>query len=252
MDVKPISSTNSNPSFNGFLNKSVVKYVNAAVKNQCDFYVKSANEAKEKVDTEKLTEVRDLGAKVLSKLAKFMSKTHSKTELVFDNLSSSVYPELRNPVTSSKISIIGTNKNSHFYSGSIFLKNSSIYMDFKPAAKSDKNDLIKLYNVADELGNINPKSVDRTFLLNADIRLKSYTEKYGATVIGTFRAKSKAKKIDKYAKEIGEEQVERIRVNEYLKSAIEQKQRETENAQALKDIEKWNKETAKSILKKES
>ncbi len=89
MNVQPISLTtpqhNSQPTFNGYVDKPVEKLVKGLTQMKMDEVVKEANLSYQKVDVKKLQDIKTMGNAVLAKFNHFMENLHPKTSLTIDN-----------------------------------------------------------------------------------------------------------------------------------------------------------------------
>jgi len=88
MNVQSISLAtpqhNSQPTFNGYVDKPVIKLVRGLTQMGMDRVVNEANLSYQKVDIRKLHDVRTMGEAVLAKFNHFVENLHPKTTLTFD------------------------------------------------------------------------------------------------------------------------------------------------------------------------
>lgn len=101
MEVKSVSAYQ--PSFNGYINKKMVKYINTIVKKQISSEVAYASNNHKEVDIDKLEEISSFGKNVISNFKNYLSKLHKDTSLEI----SSNNLKLKNPVSkTTEINII--------------------------------------------------------------------------------------------------------------------------------------------------
>lgn len=160
MKVKAI--TNNQPHFNGYVDKSVRKYVHRAIKNETEQIVKTAKENKLAVDEEEIFNLHAFGAKILNNLSDYMSKTHKNTKFTMGNTNYNSFPRLENPISSHIVRIYSPQD------GKVCMDNSGeIAMPQMPSLNAVKNardiDLIKLERYYNRLKNIDTKEIDKAF-----------------------------------------------------------------------------------------
>lgn len=89
MNVQSISLAtpqhNSQPTFNGYVDKPVIKLVRGLTQMGMDRVVNEANLSCQKVDIRKLHDVRTMGEAILAKFNHFVENLHPKTILTFDD-----------------------------------------------------------------------------------------------------------------------------------------------------------------------
>lgn len=242
MEVKSVSAYQ--PSFNGYINKKMVKYINTIVKKQISSEVAYASNNHKEVDIDKLEEISSFGKNVISNFKNYLSKLHKDTSLEI----SSNNLKLKNPVSkTTEINIIpfGVGRpaiaTSHTFIGIPF------YYSLRRTDLADFHDLNILDKISKFLQEVNPKEIDNAFVERANYSLMKSASKT-TDLIGKFKMRNWAKKIDKFAKEVGEEQTARTNVEKYLAEAQEHKNIKMHNKKMQKQIEKENKKIGKKFL----
>lgn len=88
MYIQPVNATsqrnNSQPTFNGYVDKKVVKIVKTLTQRSIDDVEKNANESYQKVDIRKLNDIKNMSLVVLAKLECFMEDLHKHSVLTLD------------------------------------------------------------------------------------------------------------------------------------------------------------------------
>lgn len=245
MEIQRIS--NNQPAFKGYLTKNFIKNVNNLVKSNIDECVKNANSEGIKVYENEIIDIANIGKKIIDRAKKYVAKTSKNTSLDYtDNYMSFINPLDKNhnvPVYNwdkerngeSRINcsciILTYNKNELYE----FTKNTRQYT------------LKALDLITKKLSNINPKDIDRVFLETESRELKS--EALDAlSFFDKFKARRHAKKIDKFASEIGEEQAAKKNVEKYLQKAKSENIIKERNIKIQKELEKNNRKIADKIL----
>ena len=240
MKVQGIQNHNNyNPNFNGFVDKSVKKYVENVVKTECNKLVADANKDKVEVEKDALKNIYDMGKRVLNKLNSFMKPQHEKSFIALDSGSFSI----KNPISKSKIKFFTYPQDKGLYessTGSISIGVSKYY---------NLEKLENLETIADDLlATVEPKDVDKSFLSLAEQELKDKAiYDNGIGFIGRFKTMHHAKSVDKFGKEIGAETTTKEDAKSYIQYVVDKKQKrkdmtkytkelETKNAQILKDV----------------
>ncbi len=239
MEVKSISA--NQPSFNGYMNKRVAKYINTIVKKQISSEVEIASNKHKEVDIKELEEISSLGKNVISNFKNYLSKLHKDTSLEIGHNKL----KLKNPISKyTEINIIPCETTNKPIIATEF---TFIGIPFKYSLPSiclaDFHNLKALDKISKFLQEINPKDIDKAFVVRANFALmRSASET--TSFIGKLKMRNWAKKIDKFAKEVGEEQTARTNVEKYLAEAQEHKNLEKHN----KQIEKENKKIGEKFL----
>ena len=249
MEVKAIS--NSQPSFNGVLGRNIQIYVNNTVEKEINSLVRQANYRAKHVDVDAIKEIKALGNKVLAKFDEYIRPMSEKT--VFD---------MGNDLESSYIRTRFTNstapkKEVYVFQTSVYDKvcinnNENIAIptlrDLNKLSHSAVNDLKILDNLADELYKIPNKKIDEILYKNGQYQLKS--EALTATgYISKFIVRKWAKALDKFADELGLDRINKVRTEEYIKRAKEDKIAQKEMKKTAKIVSKENQKIAGKILK---
>lgn len=162
MEVRRIS--NNQPAFNGYVGKSVIKYVNKAIKNESRNIVKKAKENNVRPDQNALTELRYYGARILNNLSDYMDKTHQNTRIEMGNKNFCSHPRFKNPVSDHIVrtySPLTDSKPAIDNEGELSMPKTMLLRPLKEAGRMDLDNLnsycTKLEN------NINPKDIDKAF-----------------------------------------------------------------------------------------
>lgn len=161
MEVRPISSYQ--PQFNGYVDKSVRKYVNKAVKNECKHIVKMAEKNNVENVDDKLFDIHALGSKILNSLSAFMQHTHKDTKFTMGNTHFASYPRFKNPISQHIVRIYSplTDKAPYMdICGEIAMPKTPVLNPIKEARITD---LYTLEKYAENLKKIEPKEVDLAF-----------------------------------------------------------------------------------------
>lgn len=244
MDVKAIS--NSQPSFNGYLSKNLVNYVNTVVKREIAYEVETASMASKSVDVTRLKQISSLGHEVIRNFTNYMSKFHKNTFL-----------DVKYGFLEIKNSIIKTSKINVYTSE--FEKEPTLFEKGHIALPSERRtlndiqkasiyDLKTLKIMSELLPKIDSKNIDSMFINFADSKLKSIALET-TMFFKKIRLRNWASKIDKYSADLGIENTAKIRVEEYFKSAKTAKDLAKENVKIQNQLEKDNDKIAKEILK---
>ena len=187
MDVKRI--WNYQPQFNGYVDKSVKKYVNKAIKNECSHLYKEGT-----LDLEKMQELEDYGKDILINLSQYMAKTDKNTKFTLGDTSYIGYPRLKNPISSHTVRIY-----SPLVDGNVRMDEfGDIAMPKTPVLNSAKNardiDLVKLERYYKKLNdNIDPREIDKSFYLSEKAKLDETSDEKLGFFAGIFRTFKEAK-----------------------------------------------------------
>lgn len=88
MNVHPINMSapqhNSQPSFNGYVDKPVIKIINKLAQKEMNAIVKTYNQANKKVNVKDLQNVKSLWENSLKKFSLYMERLHKKSVLTLD------------------------------------------------------------------------------------------------------------------------------------------------------------------------
>lgn len=90
MKVQPISITtlqqnNNQPTFNGYVDRPVIKLIRGLTQSSMDNVVREANMNSKKVSVRKLQDVKVMGDAIIEKFNHFMENLHKNSVLTFDN-----------------------------------------------------------------------------------------------------------------------------------------------------------------------
>lgn len=119
-----VNSIDNGTQFNGYVDKSVIKYVDKAVKARCYEIAYSYAQKKQPVNIKEIKEAQETGTVILNQLDKFMNKLEAKTGLYVDKRPDtehynmwSGYPtmltlELRNPAAKNPVVVATSTGNN--------------------------------------------------------------------------------------------------------------------------------------------
>lgn len=243
MEVKSISN---NYTFTGYVGPNLKNYVNIIVKKNVNEIVRNATKHEKSVNTEEIKQAKVMGDDILSMFTKYMAKTEKNTVIDLNNIESSYYIRLKikNPLA-PKVQMNIYSSNIH--KKPTLLDNKSIVVpdiqDLKNTDNADNRDLEKLKKYITSLVQINPKAIDKTFLDSANASLE-FEGKNATGFWAKIKLNKLAKKIENFAKNIGEESTATTRLKEYFKIAKEIKKETKEQ----KKLEKANTKIAEKIL----
>ncbi len=243
MDVKPVS--NNTPAFRGYIGPNLKQYITGTIQREVNIIVNKANTSGKTVETEGILTLKEYGKSIINKFEKYIAKTNKKTELDLNDTDSSYMRfNIKNPIAPKKDILIYPSdilKKTEIQDD--YIRFPEAIKDLKPLKKSDIKDLQKLEKYAKHLENINPKAIDKIFLDTAENDFQ-YTSKQATGFLDKLLARKKAKQIDKFANEMGQESTASIRVEEYFKTAKEFKLK----LQKQEELKKANQKIADDIL----
>ena len=183
MEVKPIA--NNQPHFNGYVDKSVRKYIKKAIQNESSIQLKKGT-----FNTEKKHELEKYGEKILKNLSEYMSKTDKKTGFTLGNVKYNNYPRFKNPISSHIIRIYAPTVDGKVRMDEF----GEIAMPKTPTLNSAENardiDLVKLERYYNKLKTIDPKEIDKAFYNAEKEKLNEIPEEelgFFAGIIRTFK-----------------------------------------------------------------
>ena len=193
MEVKAIS--NNQPQFNGYVDKSVIRYVKRAIKNECSIQSKEGT-----FDAAKVHELQDYGDKILKNLSQYMTKTDKNTKFTLGDTNYNNFPRFKNPIASHIVRIY-----SPLVEGKIHMDEfGEIAMPKTPTLNSAKNardiDLYKLERYYNKLKNIDPKEIDKAFYKAEKEKLNQTPEQDLGLIAGIIRTFKEAKLENFFAK----------------------------------------------------
>ena len=244
------SINNYQPSFNGRLGKNIQTYVNYTVEKEVGSIVSHANYRMKSVDVDEVKKIKILGDEVLRKFTEYVSPMHKNTVFdMTDGLESSfIRYDFKNniaPHKSVNIYNFSLRDKTYFYKGDICMP---IRIDVNKLSNSSVKDLITLNSVADELVKIPAKKIEKIFYTEGELKLKDVALKTTG-FISKFIVRKWAKALDKFAQSIGIEGTNKVRAEEYLRSAKEAKELAKSNEKLRNKITKENQKKAEEILK---
>jgi len=222
MKIQSISSNQQ--TYKGYVGKSFTDYVHTASRNECMNLLERANKHGQKIDVSKVLEINSFATKIISKFSKYMEYLERNTCL---NISDVEALTLNNPISKKGITFTRPMlKEEKAYLASNCIISPAMYnhlLFLKEDKEAGMQELKMLDSVASDLMTIDYESIDKSFLKWAEEELKEYTEEYGANFFKRLKARNMAENIDNYAQRIGEEPVNKVRVEEYIRIAKEQK-----------------------------
>ena len=200
MEVQRVS--NYQQSFNGYVGKSVIKYVNVAIKNESRNIIKKAKKNNTKPDQNALTELHYYGARILNNLSAYMDKTHKNTRIEMGNKNFSSHPRFKNPVSNHIVRTYSPLTDAQPFidkEGEISMPKTRL---LKPIKEAGRMDLDTLNSYCTKLDNgINPKDIDKAFY-NAEKEKLERLEKTDLGFIATLRKEFKEAEIENFLQQI--------------------------------------------------
>jgi len=201
MDVKAVDSRTN---FNGYVDKSVVKLLDRAVKNETEYFLRTANKAGQIIDTSEIKKTQELRNTILEKLTEIMSKFHKDTVFTaHKSYNDSIEFKIVNKYLKHKLEFSDFSlKNMADYKvGNTYIPSQKYSAVVRPA-KINMTILESLSYFVDELKNLDYKKVDKTFLVLTKSKIKSTAEEK-MTIPGYIKILWQSHKAKKYAGEIG-------------------------------------------------
>ena len=250
-----VNSIDNNTKFNGYIDNSVVKYVNKAVQARCYGLALSYAEKNEPVNMEQIKAFRQLGADILETLSEYMETLETKTGLFVTKrlnptskgkYSKELVLELRNPVTKQPVdiatstnNIVGNSSQKPLYYG-IFRK-----FDINFSEKA----LDEMKKITTWFTNKSAKFYDEQILDNA-VRDLTLSDKTVKNFLSRRRLLNQAQKVEFYMTSVGAEHFPKTkRLN--AESVIEGIRDFFDGARARKKQEIVNKRVVRDLLKGE-
>lgn len=239
------SAQQTSLAFKGYVGNGLREYINAAVKKEVGDVVEIANQASQRADMQRIFDIKALGDGILIKFEKYLAKMNKDTVLDLNNINNS-YPGF---VLSNKIEPNKTIRVMNWYlAKKAALEDRTItvpkFKDLNEINKANIDDLMTLDEIIGHLRNINPRDIDKTFLNWANYQLKSKALQ-STGFFQKMAVRKYARKIDAFAKSIGEDTTAETRVERYIEKAAELKNQRTER----KAIANSNRKEAERILK---
>lgn len=250
MNVQPISfaqqHNNSQPTFNGYVDKPVIKLIDGLTQSSMDKVVRDANLAYQKVDVRKLSDIQTMGKAIINKLNHYMENFHKKTVLTLDESRTSLV---------MKNKVLGTDVGFEWYKQNA--KNTGRldkyfhYIDaYAPSVVGlSYNNLQEFNNLADVLVKAPHKEEIDGYLFEQ--YTKKITEQANNTsFFAGLKTKRTGKKADKLATEFNQPTGWLGKLLEIRNNAIQKKEEAKRLAKEQKMLEKANAKIAKEILEK--
>lgn len=123
MNVQPINMStpqhNSQPSFNGYVDKPVIKIINKLAQKEMNAIVKTYNQANKKVNVKDLQKVKSLWKNSLKKLNLYMERLHKKSALTLDKNKQELVIKNKDLDTEVGFYNFDTSKSGHVCKGGI-------------------------------------------------------------------------------------------------------------------------------------
>lgn len=245
MDIKPVY--NNQVVFQGTVDKSLVKYINRAVTNECQTILDNANKSGVMVDEKALKACKQYADGILKSYSDYMAQLHPKSVLSlvinYSKLCPKTELEISNPVVKGcNIYLHGTDWQVPKWRIMDFGKHKEIITDslsyFDDYLDISKIALDELDAISRGITNVSPIEIDKAFLNMAAEQLKRYAN---GSWFGRIMARINAPKVNRYAVDIGESPHFISRVSHWINKASEAKQ----NA---KDIKARNNKIVNDIL----
>ena len=247
MNVQSISLAtpqhNSQPTFNGYVDKPVIKLVRGLTQMGMDRVVNEANLSYQKVDIRKLHDVRTMGEAVLAKFNHFVENLHPKTTLTFDKSRTQLVVKNKE---------LGTDVGIAFYKD-VTGNTGRLEADYRridayaPGLVGLSGENLKEFNnLADTLVKAPHKEEIDEYLY------KNFTQKIekqanNSSFFAGLKTKRNGKKADKLAPEFGQPTGWLNKLLEIRNNAIQKKEEAKRLAKEQKKLKKVNMKIAKEI-----
>ncbi len=216
MKIQQVQTNTTQPVFNGYVNKNVIKIINIAVDNTADSIIRKANQNREKINQADFLNIRERRDEVLQKLDIFMEKLHKKTSLNVDMFGDLVFEN-------SKLG----RQNRLLYMKAPYIPDDLDKLGMKQ--------IDNINNFADTLLAMpNPDEIDKE-LFHSFAERKSQTAK-NTSLLGKLNIWLTAKKLNRLAKEFGAEAGWYEKLDKIHCQTVIDKQRNQENIKIAKDI----------------
>ena len=250
MNVHPINMSapqhNSHPSFNGYVDKPVIKIINKLAQKEMNAIVKTYNQANEKVNVKDLQKVKSLWENSLKKLNLYMERVHKKSVLTLDNDKKKLVIKNKDLDTEINFYNFDVEASGHICKGGI-----NKYCDCIDASSAYLKDLT--LKITNDLANTLYKSKKHREIDN--FLFEQYTKKLSKQADSTsffagLKTKRNGKKADKLAPEFNQPTGWLDKLLEIRNNAIQRKKEAKKLAKEQKLLGKANARKAKEILEK--
>lgn len=250
MNVQSISlaqqRNNSQQTFNGYVDKPVIKLIDGLTQSSMDKVVRDANLAYQKVDIRKLSDIQTMGKAIINKLNHYMENFHKKTVLTLDESRTSLV--IKNKVLGTDV---GFEWHKRDAKNTGRLDKDFCYIDaYAPSLVGlSYNNLQEFNNLADVLVKAPRKEeIDNYLFKNFT---KNITKQANNTsFFAGLKTKRNGKKADKLATEFNQPTGWLGKLLEIRNNAIQKKEEAKRLAKERKMLEKANTKTAKEVAKK--
>lgn len=222
MNIAPINSTNSQPNFNGYVDKSIIRIVNKATIGSLRENYKNYTRSGTPVNEKALKKIVDNSKNILEKLNEYMSKFHKDTYLTYDYDNSFILKNKKLKGASYSLAKVFEG----YHHKSIFSESGPL--DFKNLGNGI------LYSIESFVRGLNP---DRAEQID-----KYMFEKFARSATDTFFPMRNARKADKLAKEFKAE-------TGWVEKTREVLEKRKQDKLAQKEIKIKNKEIYKTAKK---
>lgn len=250
MNVQPISlaqqRNNSQQTFNGYVDKPVIKLIDGLTQSSMDKVVRDANLAYQKVDVRKLSDIQTMGKAIINKLNHYMENFHKKTVLTLD--------ESRTRLV-MKNKALGTDVGFEVYRNQTGntgrLNNHYRKIDaYAPCLVGlSYNNLQEFNNLADILVKAPRKEeIDNYLFKNFTKNITKQAD--NTSFFAGLKTKRNGEKADKLATEFNQPTGWLDKLLEIRNNAIQKKEEAKRLAKEQKMLEKANAKTAKEVTKK--
>lgn len=250
MNVQPINMStpqhNSQPSFNGYVDKPVIKIINKLAQKEMNAIVKTYNQANEKVNVKDLQKVKSLWENSLKKLNLYMERLHKKSVLTLDNDKKKLVIKNKDLDTEINFYNFDVEASGHICKGGI-----NKYCDCIDASSAYLKYLT--LKITNDLANTLYKSKKHREIDN--FLFEQYTKKLSKQADSTsffagLKTKRNGKKADKLAPEFNQPTGWLDKLLEIRNNAIQRKKEAKKLAKEQKLLGKANARKAKEILEK--
>lgn len=237
---------NSQPSFNGYVDKPVIKIINKLAQKEMNAIVKTYNQANEKVNVKDLQKVKSLWENSLKKLNLYMERLHKKSVLTLDNDKKKLVIKNKDLDTEINFYNFDVEASGHICKGGI-----NKYCDCIDASSAYLKDLT--LKITNDLANTLYKSKKHREIDN--FLFEQYTKKLSKQADSTsffagLKTKRNGKKADKLAPEFNQPTGWLDKLLEIRNNAIQRKKEAKKLAKEQKLLGQANARKAKEILEK--
>lgn len=251
MNVHPINMSapqhNSQPSFNGYVDKPVIKIINKLAQKEMNAIVKTYNQANEKVNVKDLQNVKSLWKNSLKKFSLYMERLHKKSVLTLDKDKRKLVIKNKDLDTEIDFYNFDAEASGHICKGGI-----NKFGDCIDASSAYLKDLT--LKITNDLANTLYKSKKHREIDN--FLFEQYTEKLSKQADSTsffagLKTKRNGKKADKLAPEFNQPTGWLDKLLEIRNNAIQRKEKVKRLVKEQKMLKKANAREVKRFAKEQ-